>query len=626
MRAQFIFSILFLFSLSTPSFANAEAGNALWEKMRFEQDLSTSLNSMIEPLIPKTKYILQVMVDFNSDELVPRVVKDEELPKNKSEDTDILLSKLGIWSLGPKPVAKGSKQARSTAGTADLMNLIAGIKVDLQVDNTVDDAKIAATKKLIQEKLDSFGVKNSLSSSKMDIYTPPVKEELREQAQKPWTGQDWIAQMKMPAVILLGTLLLLMGLFTTSAKRLEVEREKIRAMLQGKSGEQDVLVSTDDDDDDKPLTAAQVAGEGLPAGTNPVGTSGVEKVKALLASNVPSVTLLTKQWIALKSVVSDSALSLLAKSLSIDELGKISQFLSATERKDWKNILDRGFTQEQYAVADSFLTIQLSESILIPPTIVDEEARNMLASVTPQECAQCAIENPKVGGFLLNMLTTIQVARIMTLLPEKVLVEVVRATNQITAEDTVSLVFEAKKQITSIREKNKVTLTPFLEKSLDLMADVSLPAEDAIFRAMAQSGASSLLHKAATEYFPAELFAQLDSALLNQILNKFPAAVRAEIIWSRTPEIKETFMKAFGASSKLMEMMQMELEEIEIDEKRKALVQANSEELWKKFVTAGRTIIKSNKALALQLDPLITDWVEQNIRANAPGGSHVRAA
>lgn len=608
---------------SADSFAAPAAPSSVnWQRLEFERQLQSELTQALTPAIPRSHFVLQLNVQTRPRPAAAAKrawpVREEDLPKDQADSSALLLSKIGLWA--NLPTAEEAPPGRDE----DVFDLISGVTATLILDEAVTEDKATVARTLITTRLSTYVKQPKIVVTRAKLFQAPP-----EKVTPPppvWGPREYAREFKLPLALLLCSFFFIAVLLMNHRGSLAVEREKIAAMAA--AAQNDGATGADVADQGAAATGPTTleAAAEHPAATGEPTTVGTDRLASLIQENPAAAALMVKQWINAQPDGADQALALLARTLTVEQLTQTTAQLTTTERKAWKKILDTSLSADATARAQQFLANQISESILIPPVVMEAEAKEFFASLTPKEASALAAANPRIGAVLLNTLTTIQVARMMSMLSPEAVEKAIASTGEVGRAAMGEVFGEARALVTKQRERASGKLTPFIEKSLDLIREIEPEAEGALFVAMARADALDLLEDVSRAFAPVALIEKLAPATVQMLLNKFPTAVRAELIYTRAPEAKARFLAAIGETGKMRELIDVELSEIDADPSRKAMVQARTRQTWRRFVEAYRESVRHDFALRAQVEPLRKAWLSELTNGKAGGPDALKAA
>lgn len=577
-----------------------------WQKLEFEQQLKNELRLTLMPLLPASHFILDIDAQAltKGARVAARSENTHAIRGKAKYDSEVLLSKLGIWPPAPMMSVVDPSPPRNP----DLFDNIRAIDVTLVLDESVPGDKRDLAHKIIEAKLNEYHAPVKINVSQAKLLMPPEQR----------SAGEWFNEMKIPLASIFCCLLIGAVLLLNNRRTLEMEREKIDVMRTSAASANaqnyqpaQTTKATKPTEQKEKIDAGALGITSLVA--HPKTNVGFARMKRLLAQNPNMGSILIKQWLNTKPKNFDYALLLLAQSLNADELEKIATSLSEQERRAWADLLTTLPSQDALQLATSFLCNQITESILSPPSSLDEPMRELFASLTPKECVACAKKDPRIGGLLFNHLNTFQVARMVSMLPPAILEKVLAESAAFEPAEMNLLNVDARKLIQEIRSESVGQLTPFLKKAASLIREVNPDSEGAIFSAIAHAEAYEMLEEISKSFFPAELIAQMPNDAIQAMLRKFTPSQRAEIIFALGDEEQAKFLKV---ADSIDTSTRTALRDIENKPALRASAEARRSETWRKFVIQARAVIRSDAALEMQAETLREAWMKNLIAAS----------
>jgi len=117
------------------------------------------------------------------------------------------------------------------------------------------------------------------------------------------------------------------------------------------------------------------------------------------------------------------------------------------------------------------------------------------------------------------------------------------------------------------------------------------------------------MSRVAQQFFPADLLGDLPGEVLRTVLESMPLAQRAELIYSQADENKSMLYNAIGATGRVREIVDTEIEEIEANDSRARVLQRNSDRLWQEFIDRTRRLIRSDVKVQDEVMLVLESWI-----------------
>jgi hypothetical protein len=273
------------------------------------------------------------------------------------------------------------------------------------------------------------------------------------------------------------------------------------------------------------------------------------------------------------------------------------------------------------SAAANFVFSQIVESLLVAPPSIDEELRGMISELTINECIEIAIQDPILGGLLVNLLPTMEVGRMFSLMNPELANAVTVASLKFSDDEIQAKSGELKASISSQRKQKKPSSAPFVDSASELFRHIGPEKESTIFGALIESQEFDVLDSAAHKYFPAELLFKLPPRVLKVCMDRLALPKRAEFILSTSDEDKNILLESIGKSgAKLRDVIDVEIQQAQSDELRLRRVEKNKSLYLKEFLEIVRSVIRTNKAAEEQAESVLDQWLFEKTGKRSGGG------
>jgi len=609
-----LFSTFLLTMLNLSVSLGANDWDDLTFKLQLEKNLVQESRSIVESVLPKTHYYIVLSVTLESlpqAKAVPnignelnKVFSEAELKALAQNSDRIYLDKLGGWTTAaasPEVVAQAKQRT------------IQKINVTLGYDETLELKKVEGVKKTLEILYKGYSKNVTLQLEKQQIFVAPEKEVIS------LTLKDWVQLLKEPLTYLVIALMGLLGYLTTNSKFINVEKEKVAAMnasaqaaTQNTGSSEAAFKPNDVPSAEKPVTSGAMP---TPAQDLKIKEL-VDKVENICATNLQDIKTLVKEFLAEESFSANCSLTFLASSLNVETLKKLTALLNPAERTKWKKCLFADFDLEKITVAHLHLSKSISQFYLEENDASDKEVREMMKQLSPRDAAQLLKKNAKLSAFLFNNLSTIQLTRLVALLDSDVLATALKDSMLYSEGDHRDVINTLKTELQDVKAKNDNVINPFLEKSFDLIKDVPLVKEEAIFSAIAMTGQEEILSKMAIENLPSSLILELPLPFLMISLNRFKLERRVEIILSRSEEDKNKLLLCYGETGKNREIIDLEIQTVALNQIKMRTITKNKDALWTEFVKGVRSYYRGLAEEPVEVEELRIKWVKDFIAKN----------
>jgi hypothetical protein len=589
-----------------------------WQKVNLEDRLQAKLIKAINTSIPGQFFVVNVNL-----ELKPQTDEDQDSEDLGSDLSDSADSADEQPLLGKLDLDAPKYQSSKTGGDEDLniFKNIQKVKINVILDRSVTDQKKEVIKKIITNVISSIGEEEP--------------ELLMEQAElisaEPQDLKKWLYDFKQPIVLLIVSLIFsLLVIFIFNGYR-NIESRRISILeSQNNRAETEAQARMEKENAEAERASSIATGLGdLGKGSQGEGRSdeGFEKFKVLLKESPEKASALVKQWVKAPGRGSSEALAVLPQELSTEEILLLFKHMSMEDRKSWRKLLTPHVDQATTAVASRFIFSQIVESLLTPPPLVSDDLRSMLSELSIPECIELALQDPDLGGLLVNLLPSVEVGRMFSLMNPD-LANTVTISSLKFSEETIRLRSgDLKAAIETLRGKRKPSASPFVDGATELFKHIGPEKEGPILGALIESQEFDLLNSAVHQYFPAELVFKLPPRVLKISLDRLQIQRRADFILSCDEENRNILLSSVGkVGSKVRDVIDVEVQQAAADEVRMRRIEKNKSALLKEFLDGVRILIRTNKAIEEQADSVIDAWLSEKTGGQISGGSYAKTS
>ena len=348
---------------------------------------------------------------------------------------------------------------------------------------------------------------------------------------------------------------------------------------------------------------------GTDAGSEDELKSSVEKYKSLFNVNFSSASLLFKQWIKSKSPVALNAVSLISHEFTHVEWAKLLPELDASSKKQLKKVSNQDLNASDRIDALKFLSAQVLDSYLEAPVEMDRKQLEKLLSLSESECVQILTKEPKLGSVLLSMLPQGVVGNVLDLLSDDIAVQVTLESAQLESADIQVRATELAGKLETLLVQSKTKLTPFIERSGDLMSSVSPAREAALFKAIVASKNYMFLQETAERFFPSQLVPKLPAETLKNALLRMSDTSRIEFIAGQREDFQKSLVSSVGEpGKKLRDVLDFELADLAKNEIRKNQALAKAPKLYREFAMVVRMLMRADEQVREEGRTLLRAW------------------
>ena len=390
----------------------AQALNNKVDKGLIEKVVRDKIDRGIGSIVKADQYIVDIKIDVNVIEPPKKQkIKFNDSEKVQAEEDYILFNKLGFEA----PV--DAELDELIEAPKESKEELKSIEIVVFFDKTLKKNKVDSAKKILNALNFNFLVKPSFKFEEIDY----AKEKIK--VKKPGI-MDHLKTFNLPLGLFLSSLvlglMLLLGLgkmskSVTTASDAVTGAVAASAEAAGAGGDAGAGAGGD----------AGAGGEGgggsggggtldgeLQGGDLTVATddqikSTMLRFKESFKENPISISALVKNWLKIMPKGAREGLILLAKELESEDLLELFKQLKINDRKEWQKVIGSSTGMEDFNVGRNFLDSQILQDIIVPNDLVDDETKQMLASMAPVNLAKMINENPAIGPLLMNTLSTV---------------------------------------------------------------------------------------------------------------------------------------------------------------------------------------------------------------------------
>ncbi|MGZ3723171.1 MAG: hypothetical protein ACXVA9_09585, partial [Bdellovibrionales bacterium] len=461
---------------------------------------------------------------------------------------------------------------------------------------------------------------------KADLVTQ-IKKELA--AEKPVAAPEkdkpgFLSEFKNPIAIVFTTMMLFaLGLIMNRRQALNDER-RLRLDEEISRRNEEQLRSSEVAKAEAVVHSVQGAQEGLDLGEAGKQIGGFVKFSEIAVDEPARAGYLLKQWIYSSDSLAQGALAVLPRLVSRAQLSSVLELLSDDDRKEWNRLMNKPIGGARFSDIDGFVAKSVASSMVEPTHEIDQQTRQLLATLTPQEGADCISMDKTIGVLLVQTLPSLQVSRIFNLIDEQIIRDIAFSSTTIDKAQTGFLSIKFQQLLKKVRGAAKAQTSAFVERVPELIREVGFSKEAALFDSVAQTRNIKLLQQIATEYLPSELIPSLPTDVLKAVFERLPLGERAELIFSQPESMRRVLFMTVG-EGRLRDVLDIEMEEIQANDIRVRSITRSAGRIWQNFLDRVRQKINESPELRNELEPLIEGWVKQRVEELGSGGSHAAA-
>jgi hypothetical protein len=602
-----------------------------WQRIELEKSIKEQVQSVISPIIRSGEYIVSVQVRFSPTADLRAASaggkKDEEKqkpkPRIKFNDLDpgkakgdyVVMSKLGLEA----PLYVDQPEREKAASTEeevkqwqkfivnylnsyDLFKLLESVEVSVKLDNYLGDETKKTVEQLLQGLNLNYGsVKAKVKVSYLDMKE--IKKSLdKRNENKNRELYEWIGRLGQPIGLILAVLILCAFAIMLFRKYAELQEKQMEMMGQMNRPQPPQKEETEKDKEDNGFGAfAQDPGEQSKE-------DGIERFRAMIQNNPSEASFLIKRWIKEPSKIHQSVLNVLVKELSGDELSKIFEYISMDERKNWKKYLGKAIRPEEIITAKRYVGTQVVQEMIIPNSITDVETVDLLIRITPEESANFCKNETTLAPIFMNVMNAKFLNRMMDRLSDDVVDRLLDESFKLTPEKVDHLLSEFKSKLQHYIKDE--TVSPFIEKLLELIPLSTPTREKNLYQSLARAAGAEKLIETARNYFPSELVFAVPDSMMKNFAQAMPREKRPELVFLLDGPTKDKFVSVIAPNEKSQDMLWLEIEKIERDSERKAMLLENRDIVLKEYVETCRKTLRSNSSYLKELEPLLSEWMK----------------
>lgn len=618
-----VFPLLFSFS-PVP----AQMGNSLeWQKIELEKSIRDQVVSTIAPVILSGEYIVNVAVKARPPQNIKPTpgggaekknsrVKFNDIDPKQARGDYIVLSKLGLeaplYQEQEKKEGKGKEEAEAWQkfiseymDNYDLFKLLESVTVSVKLDNYLGDD----TKTTVEELINGLNLQYGSAKAKIDISYIDMKEMKKELDKRKLNRQrelfEWIGRIGQPVGMIIAVLLLGIFAYFIFKKYAELQEKQLEMMNQQMAQQKIEQNQEKKKEDDEAIGADVLAGH---AGTvEDAREDGMERFKAMILNNPIESSLMIKRWIKEPTRMNQNVLNLLVKELSGDQLAKVFESVTLEERKTWKRYIGKALKPHDIVNAKRYIGNQVVQEMIIPNTITDTEAVELLIRINPEESALFCKEDPKLAAILMSVMNAKFLSKMMDNLSQDTIQALLKESFTLNNERINGMLSEFKSKLS--KHVRIDTASPFMEKLIELIPLSSPQRERTLYESLAQSSSPEKVLDIARNFFPSELLFKMPDLMLKSFVQTFPREKRPEMVLILEGKDKQKFMDVIAPNQKSRDMLNLDLEKFESNKASLNKVMENKESLLKEFTDHCRKQIRANPSHLKDLEPIIAEWI-----------------
>ena len=144
------------------------------------------------------------------------------------------------------------------------------------------------------------------------------------------------------------------------------------------------------------------------------------------------------------------------------------------------------------------------------------------------------------------------------------------------------------------------------------MKTVSNEKEKSIWNALLEANEINVIRVAALRMFPSHLIPKLPGGVLKQAIDRFNTAKKADFISALTEQDRKFYLEVCGKEgSKVREMLDYELTQIESNEIRKKKNLKQAPQLQKEYVDIVRSFVVADESIRDAATEIVNQWIDK---------------
>ena len=598
--------ILSFFALS--AFAGEEIkGDLEWQRVNLESTLNERAKAILSAYSSGHQVIVQTSITMKATETKPHTGTVDANSAQKTAENEVMLGKLDM-SAPTLNVVEDSFFTR-----------IQKVTINSYVPKFVLDAGKDQIEKQLKAIAKISG-QTQISVTVEELVTPKVVVQ-----EEPWSIRKWLIEFKELLGLVLGALVLsffavFIGFIVMGAYK-KIETKKLAVMEARNTLEAEKSKKAEEHEElEKVSTQAKEAGatdDSEDWGDIDGVDSGFNRFKDILATDPDAASGMVRQWIQHPAKNGPlEALLTLPQVVDSKALMGLFSLLTLDERKTWKTTLSErisGPSPGEVKCADRFISREIVELLIIPHQVSDVEFKKLLQSLTFKDCVSLVMNHTQYAPILINYLPTAIVSRLYTLLPKEKADEITLLSVKFKESDFAQQLGEVKKIVQSIvTGTGAAGGTPFVDNISELLRTVSYARERSIWTALLDAGEVNVIQVAATKVFPCHLVTKLPAELLKRAIDRFNTAKKADFISGLPEQDRKFYLEVCSkGGTKLREMLDYELNQIETNEVRKKKNSKYANQLQKEYLDIVRSFVISDEHVQDIATELVNHWINQ---------------
>ena len=615
--------ILSLFSVST--YAGDEVrGDPDLQRVNLETTINERAKTILSAYTAGQQFNVQTQITLKAIEIV-KADPSKNGNAQKTAENEIVLGKLDLAAPMYGQLMNSAEDGKEFGNS--IFSRIQKVVISAYVPKFV----LTTVKDQIEKQLKTIGKISSQTQVAVN-FEEMIVAKISKEDEESWSFRRWIVEFKNSIGIVLGAFVLsffifFLGFLIMRAYK-KVESKKISMMEDQNALEvkkfRDARESKEKEQEKENELAQSTeslfgnkAEEAVDWSEMEDVDSGFDRFNDLLSSDPESASGMVRSWIQNPAKNGPfEALLTLPQVVDSKALGNLFSLLTMEERKIWRSTMNErmaGPTAAEVKITDTFISRQIVEAMLIPNLVVDIEFKKLLQSLTFKDCMELIMSHPEYAPVLINYLPTTIVSRIYTLLPQEKADDITLLSVKFKESEFAEKLDSLKNIVQEIVSGGAVASgAPFVENISDLLKTVSNEKEKSIWNALLEANEINVIRVAALRMFPSHLIPKLPGGVLKQAIDRFNTAKKADFISALTEQDRKFYLEVCGKEgSKVREMLDYELTQIESNEIRKKKNLKQAPQLQKEYVDIVRSFVVADESIRDAATEIVNQWIDK---------------
>ena len=606
-----IYLTLLILGLSAPSLG---AKSLEWQKIELEKDIRVQYENVINSVIERDKFFINVEVKYN-DPGMPRFkdlnedqFKISDVKFDDSKGDYIAFSKIGL----EVPVLGKSfqdnqrhlKELYRFNESYDLFKNLQSIDVKINVDESLPPATLDNLKKITDRiNLSFLNFIPNVAIQKVNLSdgVPKIETKPKEAG---YTFKDFLELLgKFGNAI--GMILTVLLLGFVAFKLLKMYMDFVERM---KALEKPAEEAQDEKEDEREQAFPDQHSVAEEVTADEEIKIGIERFERLMELNLQQAVFIIKKWVNQGDEESRLALTAIAQQFENEKLKSLYSDLEISARNLWNKFIGSHLEAPELLRANKIISEAVVKELVAGSPVDDLELLDIMLDMSSESVKQYITKNEKYGPMLSNLISPNILAEVMNeLSPE----EVDLVVSQSIDVDQSKLMSE----ITSFKEDlrvfcNKFKSNPFGQKIADIINDVSLEKELILYKYLLSQGSIADLRSAAKNCIPSNLIFALPASLTKFLMNDYPMKKKVELLAVYDEDQREEVLDMIAdKGSNVREMIQMELNLILDDELQLQRLSRKVDHIKMDYVKFSRDALKNNEEHQEVIDDVVEQWL-----------------